>query len=110
MTTSSSSTGLRATLIDDRRLWNEFVANTPNGHLCQTWEWADNSGEATGVGSLRVGVLDGAGWLVAALLLVRSKATGMRAPFSSAFEARVWRNSWLRMRSEAASGVPYFSV
>ena len=54
---------------------------TPNGHLCQTWEWADNSGEATGAGSLRVGVLDGAGRLVAAMLLVRSKATGMRAPF-----------------------------
>ena len=35
---------------------------------------------------------------------------GMRAPFSSAFEARVWRNSWDRIRSELASGVPYFSV
>ena len=37
-------------------------------------------------------------------------SAGMRAPFSSALEARVWRNSWLRMRSELASGVPYFSV
>ena len=27
-------------------------------------------------------------------------SAGMRAPFSSALEARVWRNSWLRMRSE----------
>jgi len=78
---NTSSSALRATLVEDRRLWNEFVASTPNGHLCQTWEWADNSGEATGAGSLRVGVLDGAGRLVAAMLLVRSKATGMRAPF-----------------------------
>src|SRR5215831_17517314 len=81
MTTSSPSTGLRAALIADRRLWNKFVASAPNGHLCQTWEWADNSGEATGAGSLRVGVLDGAGQLIAAMLLVRSKATGIRAPF-----------------------------
>jgi peptidoglycan pentaglycine glycine transferase (the first glycine) len=71
---------VEATLITDRRVWNEFVAGTPNGHLCQTYEWADNSGEATGAGSLRVGVLDN-GRLVAAVALVRSKATGMRAPF-----------------------------
>ena len=37
-------------------------------------------------------------------------SAGMRAPFSSALDTRVWRNSWLRMRSEPASGVPYFSV
>jgi len=71
---------LEAALITDRRLWNEFVAGAPNGHLCQTYEWADNSGEATGAGSLRVGVLEG-GRLVAAMALVRSTATGMRAPF-----------------------------
>jgi lipid II:glycine glycyltransferase (peptidoglycan interpeptide bridge formation enzyme) len=76
----SNQPSLRAALIEDRRLWNEFVAAAPNGHLCQTYEWADNSGEATGAGSLRVGVLEN-GRLVAALLLVRSKATGMRAPF-----------------------------
>src|SRR5262249_41272302 len=31
-------------------------------------------------------------------------SAGIRAPFSSALEARVCRNSWLRMRNEAASG------
>ncbi len=67
-------------LIDDRRLWNAFVASCPNGHLCQTYEWADNSGEATGAGSLRVGVLE-SDRLVAAMLLVRSRATGVPLPF-----------------------------
>ena len=71
---------MEAKLIADRRLWNEFVAATPTGHLCQTWEWAENSGEAAGSGSLRVGVMDG-DRLVAALLLVRSHAGGVRAPF-----------------------------
>src|SRR5689334_1060016 len=79
--TNTSSSALHPALIDDRCLWNEFVAATPNGHLCQTWEWADNSGEATGAGSLRVGVLDRDGRLIAAMLLVRSKATGIRAPY-----------------------------
>jgi len=71
---------MEARLIADRRQWNEFVATTPTGHLCQTYEWAENSGEEAGSGSLRVGVLEG-DQLVAALLLVRSKAGGVRAPF-----------------------------
>ncbi|MBF6592190.1 MAG: peptidoglycan bridge formation glycyltransferase FemA/FemB family protein [Ktedonobacterales bacterium] len=71
---------MEARLVTDRRQWNEFIAATPTGHLCQTYEWADNSGEAAGAGSLRVGVLDG-GRLVAAMLLVRSRAAGVRAPF-----------------------------
>ncbi|HEX6123104.1 MAG TPA: peptidoglycan bridge formation glycyltransferase FemA/FemB family protein, partial [Ktedonobacterales bacterium] len=72
---------MEARLISNRRQWNTFIAATPTGHLCQTYEWADNSGEAAGAGSLRVGVLDNAGQLVAAMLLVRSKASGVRAPF-----------------------------
>ena len=72
---------MRATLIDDRRQWNEFVAATPTGHLCQTYEWADHSDEGARMGSLRVGVLDDDGRLLAALLLVQSKATGLRTPF-----------------------------
>ncbi len=71
---------MEARLIADRRQWNEFVAATPTGHLCQTYEWAENSGEEAGSGSLRVGVVEG-DQLVAAMLLVRSKAGGVRAPF-----------------------------
>ena len=65
---------MEAKLIADRRLWNEFVAAAPTGHLCQTWEWAENSGEEAGSGSLRVGVMEG-DRLVAAMLLVRSRAS-----------------------------------
>jgi peptidoglycan pentaglycine glycine transferase (the first glycine) len=72
---------MEARLIDDRLLWNRFVASTPTGHLCQTYEWADHSpGEEARQDSLRIGVREGDA-LVAALLLVRSKATGVRAPF-----------------------------
>lgn len=71
---------LEARLIEDRALWNRFVAASATGHLCQTYEWPDNSGEGAATGSLRVGVLEG-DRLVAAMLLVRSKATGLRAPF-----------------------------
>ncbi len=71
---------MEARLIANRRQWNEFVATTATGHLCQTYEWAENSGEEAGSGSLRVGVLEG-DQLVAAMLLVRSKAGGVRAPF-----------------------------
>lgn len=73
---------MHARLIDDRGLWNRFVAATPTGHLCQTYEWADHSpGEDARSDSLRVGVVDDGGALVAVMLLVRSRAAGLRAPF-----------------------------
>lgn len=73
---------MEARLIEDRLLWNRFVASTLTGHLCQTYEWADHSpGAAARADSLRVGVVDEAGALVAAMLLVRSRASGLRAPF-----------------------------
>ncbi|HEY7833879.1 MAG TPA: peptidoglycan bridge formation glycyltransferase FemA/FemB family protein [Ktedonobacterales bacterium] len=73
---------MHARLIDDRRLWNRFVAATPTGHLCQTYEWADHAPDgAARADSLRVGVVDDGGALVAAVLLVRSRASGLRAPF-----------------------------
>jgi lipid II:glycine glycyltransferase (peptidoglycan interpeptide bridge formation enzyme) len=72
---------MEARLIDDRLLWNRFIASTPTGHLCQTYEWADHSpGQEARADSLRVGVLDD-GQLVAAMLLVRSKASGVPVPF-----------------------------
>jgi peptidoglycan pentaglycine glycine transferase (the first glycine) len=71
---------MEARLIEDRALWNRFVAASATGHLCQTYEWPENSGEAAGTGSLRVGVVEG-DELIAAMLLVRSKASGLRAPF-----------------------------
>lgn len=71
---------MEARLIDDRRQWNEFVAATPTGHLCQTYEWGDHSDDGPNTGALRVGVLDG-DRLVAAMLLTRGKATGLPTPF-----------------------------
>src|SRR5262249_5035627 len=71
---------MEARLIEDRVQWNRFVAAAATGHLCQTYEWPEHSGEAAAEGSLRVGVLEN-GELVAALLLLRSKAAGMPAPF-----------------------------
>ncbi len=72
---------MEARLIEDRRQWNEFIASAATGHLCQTYEWADHSDEGSRAGSLRVGVLDDGGRLVAALLLSASTASGVRAPF-----------------------------
>lgn len=72
---------MEARLIEDRLRWNRFIATTPTGHLCQTYEWPDNSGEAASQESLRVGVVDDDGELLAAMLLVRSKASGVPLPF-----------------------------
>ncbi|HLZ23739.1 MAG TPA: peptidoglycan bridge formation glycyltransferase FemA/FemB family protein [Ktedonobacterales bacterium] len=72
---------MEARLIEDRLRWNRFIASTPTGHLCQTYEWPDHSGEAARQDSLRVGVVDDHGELMAAMLLVRSKAAGVPLPF-----------------------------
>ncbi|MGO8951613.1 MAG: lipid II:glycine glycyltransferase FemX [Ktedonobacterales bacterium] len=71
---------MEARFIEDRLLWNRFVASTVTGHLCQTYEWPENSGEIASAGSLRIGVLEN-GELVAAMLLVRSQAAGVPLPF-----------------------------
>jgi peptidoglycan pentaglycine glycine transferase (the first glycine) len=71
---------MEARLIEDRLLWNRFIARTVTGHLCQTYEWPDNSGEAASADSLRIGVLEN-GELVAAILLMRSRAGGVPFPF-----------------------------
>jgi peptidoglycan pentaglycine glycine transferase (the first glycine) len=72
---------MQATLITDRRQWNTFVAARATGHICQTYEWPEHQGPEAASGSLHVGVLDDAGQLAAAMLLVRSRAQGVPAPF-----------------------------
>lgn len=68
---------MEARLITDPVLWNRFVERTATGHLCQTFEWADQ-GEDIALRSqaLRVGVLDGAE-LVGAVLLLCNKQRGI---------------------------------
>ena len=71
---------MEAQLITDRSMWNSFVARMPSGHLCQTFEWAEQGeDEAARTGALHVGVLDG-GELVGAVLLLRSQARGLPWP------------------------------
>jgi peptidoglycan pentaglycine glycine transferase (the first glycine) len=63
---------MEARIITDRRQWNEFVRDTPTGHLCQTYEWSEHGEDPVArEGALRVGVLDG-DRLVGAVLLLRS--------------------------------------
>lgn len=71
---------MQAQLIEDRRLWNEFVASAPSGHICQTYEWPEHVSTVARQGSLRIGVLD-EGCLVAAMVLVRGRTGSIRAPF-----------------------------
>jgi len=61
-------------------MWNRFVAETATGHLCQTYEWPEHSDEGARTGSLHLGVLEN-GQLVAAMVLVASKASVINAPF-----------------------------
>ncbi len=73
---------MEARIIEDRLLWNRFVAASPQCHITQTYEWPEHAdASARGDASPRVGVIDEHGRLVAAMLLVRSKAQGVRAPF-----------------------------
>lgn len=68
---------MEARIITDRKQWNQFVRDTPTGHLCQTYEWAEHGEDpASRAQALRVGVLDG-DRLVGAVLLLRSKLAGV---------------------------------
>lgn len=67
-------------LISDRKMWNTFVSATPTGHVCQTYEWAEQLSKSTRRGALHLGVVDG-DQIVAAMALVRTQAHRAPAPF-----------------------------
>ncbi|HEU0027296.1 MAG TPA: peptidoglycan bridge formation glycyltransferase FemA/FemB family protein [Ktedonobacterales bacterium] len=66
--------------VSDRAIWNGFVRQAPNGHICQTYEWPEHIGDAARRNSLRLGVFD-RGRLAAAVLLVYNEADIVHAPF-----------------------------
>lgn len=68
---------MEARLITDRAQWNRFVASMPTGHLCQTYEWPEHGEDvATRTQALHVGVVAD-DQLVAAVLLLKSHASGI---------------------------------
>ena len=71
---------MQAQLITDRKQWNQFVASTSTGHLCQTYEWSEHGEDvASRAGALHVGVIDN-GELVGAVLLMQSRVRGISQP------------------------------
>ncbi len=68
---------MEARLIADRRQWNAFVAASPTGHLCQTYEWAEHGEDVTARGrALHVGAVEG-NQLLGAMLLLRHQQRGI---------------------------------
>jgi peptidoglycan pentaglycine glycine transferase (the first glycine) len=67
-------------LIEDRRLWNLFVAGQPTGHLCQTFEWPEHGEDLDArKHALHVGIMEG-DRLVGALALSQSRVRGITQP------------------------------
>ncbi len=71
---------MEAMHIDDRAAWNHFVAANADAHICQTYEWPEQSDDEARTKSLHLGVVED-GALRAAVVLVHSRAQGVPAPF-----------------------------
>lgn len=73
---------MEARIITDRQQWNNFVASSPCCNVTQSYEWGELAPHLSpGTEPLRVGVLDDAGQLCAAMFILVSRAPVMRATY-----------------------------
>lgn len=67
-------------IITDRQQWNDFVANAQGCTITQSYEWGE-LGPHLGAQPMHVGVLDDAGQLCAAMLVLLVRAPLLRRPY-----------------------------
>lgn len=66
--------------IEDRQLWNDFMASSPYSNISQSHEWGE-LGSFLNQDPLRFGVLDDQGQLVAAVLIFVTTAPVIHQPY-----------------------------
>ncbi len=71
---------MEACIITDRQQWNDFVSAAEGCNITQSFEWGE-LGPYLAAHTLRVGVLDDAGTLCAAILLIITSAPLIRRPY-----------------------------
>src|SRR5215471_10258999 len=71
---------MQARIITDCQLWNDFVANSECCNITQSYEWAELAPHL-GAEALRIGVVDDAGQLCAAILLLITRAPVLRKTY-----------------------------
>src|SRR5437660_12931524 len=71
---------MEARIITDRQQWNDFVSASEYCNITQSFEWGE-LGPHLNAATLRVGVIDDAGKLCAAMLLIITKAPIIRRTY-----------------------------
>lgn len=71
---------MEARIITDSQQWNEFVSASACCNITQSYEWGE-LGPHLGAQTMRIGVVDDAGKLCAAMLLLTVRAPIMRRPY-----------------------------
>jgi lipid II:glycine glycyltransferase (peptidoglycan interpeptide bridge formation enzyme) len=71
---------MKAQIITDRKLWNDFVEKSIHCNLTQTYEWGELMQELQ-TEPLHIGVMNEEGQLCAAILILISKLPLMRTPY-----------------------------
>lgn len=72
---------MEARIINDRQQWNDFVMSSVCCNVTQTYEWAEFGSYLGAEETLRIGVLDDAGQLCAAILLIVSRAPVLKQTY-----------------------------
>ncbi len=71
---------MQARIITDRQQWNDFVAASECCNITESYEWAELAPHL-GAEALRIGVVDDAGLLCAAILLLITHAPVLRKTY-----------------------------
>jgi peptidoglycan pentaglycine glycine transferase (the first glycine) len=72
---------MEAQIITDRQRWNTFVLSSICCNITQTYEWAEFGSYLGADETLRVGVIDDAGSLCAAMLIIVSRAPVLKQTY-----------------------------
>ena len=72
---------MEAQIITDRQRWNDFVQSSVCCNITQTYEWAEFGSYIGAEETLRVGVVDDAGSLCAAMLIIVSRAPVLKQTY-----------------------------
>ncbi len=72
---------MEARIITDRRLWDDFVSSSTRCNITQSYNWGELASHVGAYDKLRVAVVDDAGHICAAMLVLVSQAPVIKQPY-----------------------------
>src|SRR5690349_9172419 len=72
---------MEARIITNRQQWDDFIASSPCCNITQSYEWGELTSHLSAIDALRVGVVNEAGQMCAAMLILVSRVPILPVPY-----------------------------